>query len=267
MKTVVITGSNKGIGRGLAQEFLKRGYTVVISGRNPELLQQEVKKITGEFGGDKIMGHACDVTDFKQVQALWDAAKQAFGTVDIWINNAGITCTSKILSELDPAEISPVVTTNITGLLYGCQVSLRGMIEQGSGHIYNMEGYGSDDSMMPGVTLYGTTKRAVRYITESLIEEAKDTPVRLGTLRPGMVITDLLLNDIKKMSKEKFEEVKPIFNALADKVETITPFLVENILKNDKTGTIIEWLSVEKANARFADENYLSRDMFSEYGL
>jgi NADP-dependent 3-hydroxy acid dehydrogenase YdfG len=141
------------------------------------------------------------------------------------------------------------------------------MLEQGSGHIYNMEGYGSDDSMMPGVTLYGTTKRAVRYITESLIEEAKDTPVRLGTLRPGMVITDLLLNDFRKMSKEKFEEVKPIFNALADKVETITPFLVENILKDDKTGAIIEWLPVEKANARFADENYLSRDMFSEYGL
>jgi len=267
MKSIVITGSTKGIGRGLAEEFLKRGCKVVLSGRNKDTLGQEIKKAGEDFGTAHVMGHICDVTDSKQVNSLWDAAKQKFGTIDIWINNAGMTNTSKVLWELDPDEISSVVETNVIGLLYGCQVALKGMIEQGSGQIYNMEGMGSDDMMMPGVTIYGATKRAVRYITESLIEEAKDTPVQFGTLRPGMVITDLLLNDMRKLDKKRLEEAKPVFNALADKVETVTPFLVENILKNDKAGTIIAWLPEEKAHARFADEKYLSRDLFSEYGL
>lgn len=267
MKSIVITGSTKGIGRGLAQEFLKRGCKVALSSRNKDKLEQELKRAEKDFGKANVMGRTCDVTDFKDVQSLWDAAKQIFGTIDIWINNAGISNTTRVLWELDAAEIGPVVNTNVTGLLYGCRVALQGMIEQGSGQIYNIEGMGSDDLMMPGVTIYGATKRAVRYITESLIEEAKDTPVQFGTLRPGMVITDLLLNDMRKMDKEKLEETKPIFNALADKVETVAPFLVENILKNDKAGTMIAWLPEEKANARFADEKYLSRDLFSEHGL
>ena len=97
MKSIVITGSTRGIGRGLADEFLKRGHNVVLSGRNKETLEKEIKKAEEEFDNSKVIGLICDVTDYKQVQALWDAAKQAFGTVDIWINNAGMTSTSKFL--------------------------------------------------------------------------------------------------------------------------------------------------------------------------
>ena len=267
MKSVVITGSTKGIGLGLAKEFLKRGCSVVISARSKDKLEQEERKLKEEFDKDKVMGQTCDVTDFNQVRVLWNAAKQKFGKIDIWINNAGITNITRLLWELDPAEISPVVDTNITGLIYGCHVALQGMIEQGSGQIYNMEGFGSGDMMRAGMTIYGTTKRAVRYFTESLIEEAKDTPVKIGTLGPGMVVTDFMLDDLRQMPKEKLDETKAVYNMLADKVETVTPFLVENILKNDKTGTKIDWLTMEKANARFEDEHYLTRDILGEFGF
>jgi short-subunit dehydrogenase len=267
MKSVVITGSTKGIGLGLAKEFLKRGCSVAMSGRSRDKLAQEVKNLAEAFGADKVIGQACDVTDINQVSALWDAAKKKFGKVDIWINNAGIPNTTKLFWELDAAEISPVVNTNITGLLYGCQVALKGMIEQGFGQIYNLEGHGSDGRTRPGLAVYGTTKRAVRYFTEALIEEVESLPVQVGMLSPGIVVTDFLLEDMRKMSLEQLETVKTVYNCLADTVETVTPFLVENILKNDKNGTEIVWLTDEKANERFNSDEYINRDFFSKYGL
>ena len=267
MKTAVITGSTKGIGLGLAKEFLKRGCSVVISGRNKHKLEQEVKILEEEFGKDNVLGQICDVTDINQVLALWDAAKQTFGKVDIWINNAGITHSTKSLLELDPAEISPVINTNVVGLIYGSQVALKRMTEQGFGQIYNLEGHGSDDRKLPGLTVYGTSKRAVRYFSEALIDEAEETSVQVGMLSPGIVVTDFMLDDMRKMPPEQLETVKAIYNCLADKPETVTPFLVENILDNDKNGTEIVWLTDEKAKERFDSDEYNSRDFFSEYGL
>jgi short-subunit dehydrogenase len=267
MKSVVITGSTKGIGLGLAKEFLKKGCAVCLSGRNSEKLENEVKNLEAEFGSDKVTGLMCDVTDMDMVRALWDAAKKKYGIVDIWINNAGVTTTKKNILDLDASEIAPVINTNIIGLIYGCQVALRGMMEQGSGQIYNLEGFGSDDMKLPGMTVYGTSKRAVRYFTESLIDETEGLPVQIGTLSPGMVVTDFMLDGLKKIPEEKLIENKMIFNILADKVETVTPFLVEGMLNNNKSGARIAWLTEEKANERFNSDEYINRDLFSEFGF
>jgi short-subunit dehydrogenase len=267
MKSVVITGSTKGIGLGLTKEFLRRGCSVALSGRNKEKLNQEVQDLGEAFGKDKVLGQGCDVTSIDQVQALWDAAKKQFGKVDIWINNAGMTNTTKPFWDLDTSEISPVVNTNLIGTIYGAKVALQGMLKQGFGQIYNIEGFGSDDMMRTGFTIYGSTKRAIRYFTESLIEETKDTPVQIGRLSPGMVVTDFMLDDMRKMSKERIEETKTTFNILADTVETVTPFLADEILKNKKSGTKISWLTEEKINARFNAEEYSNRDLFSKFGL
>ncbi|MCP4716294.1 MAG: SDR family oxidoreductase, partial [Deltaproteobacteria bacterium] len=89
MKTVVITGSSKGIGLGMAKEFLKRGCNVVMSSYAPEEMAAEFIKAQAEFGEDKVAAQACDVTDIDQLRALWDVASEKFGPVDIWMNNAG----------------------------------------------------------------------------------------------------------------------------------------------------------------------------------
>ena len=88
MQTVVITGSTRGIGLGLAREFLGRGMKVTISGRSPGSVDQALGELK-EFG-DNVHGIPCVVTDHAQVQALWDGAKQHWGSVDCWISNAGI---------------------------------------------------------------------------------------------------------------------------------------------------------------------------------
>lgn len=107
----------------------------------------------------------------------------------------------------------------------------------------------------------------MRYFSEALIEEVEGTPVQVGMLSPGIVVTDFLMHNLRKMGPDKLETVKAVYNCLADTVETVTPFLVEGILHNDKNGTEIAWLTKEKANERFSSDEYASRDLFSQYGL
>lgn len=267
MLSVVITGSSQGIGLGLAREFLKRSCRVALSARGTERLEAERKKLSDEFGDGVVIAVPCDVTDFIQVRSLWDEAIRSFGQVDIWINNAGTMNTAVRYWVLDPAEIATVVNTNILGLMYGTHVALQGMLGQGGGQIYNMEGMGSNDNMRAGFTVYGTTKRAVRYFTESLVKESGETSVQVGTLGPGIVITDFLIENMKKMPEDEYEKVRMIYNMLADKVETVAPFLVEEILSNNSTGAKIDWLTDEKAAERFNSDEYASRNLLGEFGL
>lgn len=267
MKKVVITGGTQGIGLGMAHEFLKRDCAVVISARSASKIEHQVSSLRSTFGPTRVHGFGCDVTDSAQVQALWDRASQALGQVDIWINNAGIANSMKSLLELDISEVAPVVGTNISGLIYGSMIALRGMFKQGSGQIYNMLGHGSNDAKISGLHVYGTTKRAVRYFTEALINDLEDAPVQAGMLSPGIVVTDFLINDMRKMAPDQLETVKAIYNCLADTVETVTPFLVEEIIRNNSNGANISWLPEEKAAMRMSSDEYCSRDLFSQYGL
>ena len=77
-------------------------------------------------------------------------------------------------------------------MIYGSQVAIRGMLTQGFGAIYNMEGMGSDGRTHDGLALYGTTKYALKYFTDALVLETKETPLIVGALRPGMVITEMV---------------------------------------------------------------------------
>jgi len=265
LKTIVITGSSKGIGLGLAREFLKRDCRVVISARNPERLEKALAALAENFGKDKVCGHPCDVTSVDQVVSLWQAAGNAFGTVDVWINNAGVDNPMKPYNELTQKEITPVVNTNLLGMMYGSHVALQGMLDQGHGQIYNVDGYGSNDMMRTGYTVYGTTKRGLKYFTESLAKEMDGKPVQICTLSPGMVVTDFMIDQLRLLPADQREEIKVIYNTLADTVETVTPFLAEGVLQNTENNARIAWLTREKIDERFNDEGYVCRDLFSEY--
>ena len=266
MTTVVITGSTKGIGLGLTAEFLKAGCRVIISGRNINLLKREQEKFHHQYGAERIADVPCDVTDFSQVQELWDRAVETFQTVDIWINNAGVVNPSTAFHALDNGTIRSVVETNVIGTMFGSKVALEGMTAQGHGAIYNFEGFGSSGSVMYGLSVYGTTKRGVRYFTRSLIEEQKDSPVIIGSLSPGMVVTDLLLKDIDVMDEEQKERFLKIVNILGDTVETVTPFLVRKMLENKRHGAEIEWLTKAKAARRFLSAPFRRRDLLTDIG-
>jgi NADP-dependent 3-hydroxy acid dehydrogenase YdfG len=263
MRSVVITGSTRGIGRGLAENFLRRGCQVVVTGRSAAAVNELVAELGAAHGKDRVVGAACEITDAGQLQALWNTASQRFGKVDIWINNAGMSIPRKSLAESDPLAISQIVDVNLTGLLLANHVALKGMLAQGSGQIWNMEGFGSGNQVQPGMCAYGATKRAVNYINRALQKEIKGSAVQVCSLSPGIVVTDLLIGDYDAGSAE-WEKSKKIFNILGDKVETVTPFLVEGILKADKSGAKVAWLTGGKAFYRFLTAGFNKRDLFSD---
>ncbi len=250
MAVIVVTGGTRGIGRGIAKELIARGAQVVICGRSG------VDEAAAELGAT---GVVCDMTDRAQVEALWEKAA-SLGPVAHWVNNAGVSTSRKPLTELPPKEIETVVSANLLGVLNGSAVAAKHMLEQGSGTVWNMEGFGSDGRTMPGLVAYGATKRGVTNVTDGLAKELKGTPVKAAHLSPGMVVTDLLTQEY---TPEELEKAKKIFNILADKVETVTPFLAEGILKGVKNGGRVAWLTTPKIAFRFATAGFNKRDLFA----
>jgi NAD(P)-dependent dehydrogenase (short-subunit alcohol dehydrogenase family) len=263
MKTIVITGSTRGIGFGLADSFLALGCNVCVSGRAVESVDRAVNDLTARHGKERVFGAACDVTHYDRIQALWDTVQAHFGNIDIWINNAGLAHALMNYWELPPDLIKTVVDTNILGSMYGSQVALKGMIAQGSGAIYNLEGLGSGGGRkVKGLPIYGTTKAALRYLDEALVLETEGTPVIVGAIAPGMVVTDMITGQYAG-KPEEFEKVKRIFNIISDRVETVTPWIAKKVLENQKTGALIAWSNPIRLFGRFMSAPFHKRDVFS----
>ncbi len=260
MTTIVITGSTRGIGYGLAEAFLSQGCAVVISGRTREAVDQAVATLAAKFDPVRIFGHPCDVTDFSQVQALWDTAHSHFGRIDIWINNAGLSHPQLNFWKLTSEQIKEVVSANLIGAMYGSKVALHGMLAQGSGALYNMEGLGSDGRQVTGMTLYGSTKYGLHYLNKALAVEALDKPVIVGIIRPGMVMTDLVTKQYEG-KPEDWARVKGIFAIIASRVEDVTPWLAKKILANDKSGAQINYLTFGKLLLRFLLAPFRKREL------
>jgi NAD(P)-dependent dehydrogenase (short-subunit alcohol dehydrogenase family) len=260
VKTVVITGSTRGLGYGLAQAFLELGCAVVLSGRTQEAVDRAGRALVEAQPGGAVGGLACDVRRPEQVQALWDAAVAQFGRVDIWINNAGIGLRMAPVWEHDPDALRAVVETNLLGALYGARVAVRGMLAQGGGAIYNVEGLGSGGRRVAGLAVYGCTKSALQYLTDSLVDETRGTPIIVGAFRPGMVVTGLLEPQMAGPA-EDWQRTRRIFNILGDRVETVAPWLARRALANTRTGARLTWITRRRAFGRFLLAPFQKRDL------
>lgn len=258
---VVITGSTRGIGLGMARSFLSAGCGVVISGRAQQIIDELCKNLSQTYGTDRVKGCVCDVGEYEQIQGLWDFCIKHFGQIDIWINNAGLGHNNLPFWEQDVEKIDEILRVNLRGVIYGSRVAIRGMLSQGWGDVYNMEGLGSDGRVIFGQTIYGTSKSGLAYLTKALAKETKAKAVNVSALSPGMVITDLLLGNTD-ISSDSFKKGKKIFNILADRVETVTPWLVRRILLNSGRGKDIRWLTTRKILWRFLRAPFSKRDIY-----
>lgn len=263
MKMVVITGSTRGIGLGLAKSFLDLGCAVTVSGRSSAKVDSTVEMLRKTYTTQTILGVPCDVRDMTQVQSLWDVARQLTGRIDFWINNAGLSNPMMKIWESSPVEIRSVIETNLLGVIYGSMVAVQGMLQQGSGSVYNVEGMGSDGRKHDGLTFYGMSKYGLRYFNESLVIETRGTPVLVGSIRPGMVVTEMITSQFDPQSAE-WQRAKRIFNILAEQVEIVTPRLAQKILGNQKHGAVISYQSRGKLFLRFLIAPISKRDLFSQ---
>ncbi len=159
--------------------------------------------------------------------------------------------------------MEPVIDANIWGMIWGTRVPLAGMQAQGHGKIFNFEGFGSDGMAAPGLTVYGLTKRALTYFTKGVNKEIAGSPVLLGTISPGIVVTDLL-DEAKDADPAAWAKTKRLYNILADKVETVVPFIAAEVLRADKPGTAIRWLTTPKAAWRFMSAGITRRKVMPD---
>lgn len=255
----VVTGSTRGIGRGLAEALTRCGYRVAIT--SPSL--DDALQAADEVGGGAI-GLACDVRDPDAVQALYGDAAAAFGSVDLWVNNAGLALTGPTLVDLPPADFRVMLEINVLGTMHGCQAALRGMAAAGAGAIYNVFGAGSDGVPVPHMIGYATTKRAVQFMTRSLVEETRGGPVLLGAISPGLVITQGFLREHGRMPSGPERDARERWvNVIGDHVETIADWAVEIFRTNAEHGAVFDWLSSEKIAMR--QRNEPERDILGRY--
>lgn len=181
-----ITGAGSGIGAGTARAALKSGARVVATGRNVEKVRRALKDVAGE----RLQVLQLDVSDAAQSNVAFDQAVEAFGRVDVVVNNAGYSLLGNF-EELSNQEFERQFATNFWGVLNGMRAALPVMRKQRSGHIINI-------SSVAGVvgfkhcSAYGATKFAVEGLSLAVAEEVEKFGIKVTVVEPGFFRTDLL---------------------------------------------------------------------------
>lgn len=267
MKTVVITGSARGLGFELAKLFKQNNLNVVINDLYEESLKKAKEELDKIASDSKVEYCICNVTKSGDIQNLIEFAKDKFGSIDIWINNAGVNQPEKAIWELSEEEIDLVLDVDLKGTILCSKLVMEEMIKNNNGAIYNIEGYGSNDAKMLGLSIYGTSKRAITYFTESLAKESEErkTGVIVGKLSPGIMITDFIKTALgNKETINLSEKTKKVYNILGDYPDVVATFLVTKILQNTKNNVKFEWLTNRKAAWRFMTAGFNKRNFFKE---
>ena len=265
-KTVVITGSSRGLGYEMAKKFYLSGWNVVINGLNPERLQSSLNNLRKLESKSRVESYVGNVSTEKDIQGLVDFTVKTFQNIDIWINNAGISQPPKPIWELNEKEIDSILNTNLKGTIIGTRLATIQMQKQpNGGYIYNMEGFGSNDYMKLGYNMYGTSKRALTHFTQAYAKELeeKNSKVKIGRLSPGVVITDFL---VKPLGGEKeiqlTEKEKNFYNIVGEYPDVVAEYLVNSMISNTTNNALIEYLTKSYISWRFLTSWFYKRDFF-----
>ena len=258
MKTVVITGSAKGFGYAMLELFYKKGFNVVICDVIQSDIDIAVDKLSKLNLDNKILSYNVDVTKEFEIDNMIKDILTKVKTIDIWINNAGVNQPNKYIWELDSNDINKLLDIDLKGSIIGSKNIMNVMVKQGFGAIYNVEGYGSNDAHMTGLSIYGTAKRALTYFTESLAHEVselnkdKNINICVGKITPGIMITNFINTSLGNKDKIILDDkTKKIYNILGDYPETIAEYMVDKIINNNKNNVKFAWLTGRRAMGRF----------------
>ena len=190
-KVAVITGSSRGLGYAIAEAYAREGAKVVIASRTQTAVDKAVRRL--RENGAQAEGLACDVSDLQQVEALAEFAVQKFGSLDIWVNNAGLSAPYGPTAHLPSESFQSVIDTNITGTYNGSVTAMRHFARQKSGKLINLLGRG-DKGAVPLQNAYSSSKVWVRNFTKALAKEYANSGVDVFGFNPGLVRTDMISN-------------------------------------------------------------------------
>lgn len=189
-KVIVVVGGGNGIGRHVVLELLRRGARVAAVDVRQAALDETAALADA---GDRLATFRTDITDRESVGALPDRVVDAFGTVDGLVNVAGIIQPFEKLVDLDDEVIRRVIDVNLYGTLHTVRAFLPQLLERPVAHVANVSSMGGF-LPVPGQTIYGASKAAVKLMTEGLYAELLDTDVGVTVVLPGAVRTDITAN-------------------------------------------------------------------------
>lgn len=181
-KVAVVTGGNRGIGRGIAEALVREGLAVAITAR----ALADAERAAAEIGAAR--GYACDVRRPQDVGALFAAVDRDLGGVDVLVNNAGIGLFAPV-AETSVEDWQAVIETNVNGLFYCTREALPRMTARGGGYVFNVSSLAGRNAF-PGGGAYCASKHAVNGFSEVLFQEVRDAGIRVTYLMPGSVATE-----------------------------------------------------------------------------
>jgi len=189
-KVLVVTGGGNGIGRQVVLELLRRGARVAAVDIREESLDETVELADA---GDRLVTFAVDITDRTATEALPQKVIAAHSAVDGLINVAGIIQPFVRLKDLGYDVIERVINVNLYGTIHMVKAFLPHLLERPVGHVANVSSMGGF-LPVPGQTIYGASKAAVKLMTEGLYAELLDTKVGVSVIMPGAVSTEITTN-------------------------------------------------------------------------
>lgn len=186
-QTAIVTGASKGIGKAVAERFADEGANVVVNSRSPERAEAAAADIAPDRNA---VGIAADVSNYDEVETLVDRAVAEFGSVDIMVNNAGITNIGPA-EEFSAEEWREVIDIDLNGVFFGSQLAGQQMIEQGDGGaILNISSMMGDMGFKMRAP-YCAAKGGVNNLTQTLAVEWADHDITVNALAPGFIQTDI----------------------------------------------------------------------------
>ena len=210
-KVVLVTGASSGIGRATALEFARNGAKLLLCARRLDLLL-EMETPLMEAGAAGVLLFRLDVREREAVEAAIAALPPEWASIDVLVNNAGLSRGMTKLQEDDPENWEEMIDTNIKGLLYVTREVVPGMVLRGSGHVINMGSTAGYITYANGA-VYCATKAAEKSITEGLKIDLMGTPVRVTSVDPGMVETNfskVRFHGDEQRAAKVYENITPL---------------------------------------------------------
>ena len=201
MKTAIITGGARGIGKAIVEKLASDGYNIILNYLHSQEQAKEIKKQLGSRGC-KIEIYGADVSRREEAKKLVKFAKDTYGTVDILINNAGID-QWKLFCDITDEDWNYVISNNLTSVFYMTQEALKYMIPNKSGCIINISSIWGMTGASCEVA-YSVSKAGMDGLTKSLAKELAPSNIRVNSVAPGIINTEMN----KGLSKEEIEEIK-----------------------------------------------------------
>lgn len=189
-KTAVVTGGTRGIGYAVVKKFLENGAKVAVLGSRQETVEKALAKLKEEGVSGEVLGFCPDLNSPEAVAETFAKVKETFGSLDVLVNNAGVSARESIYA-YKPEDFKKTVDLNLNAVFICAQAAARIMKEQGGGVILNTSSmvslYGQ-----PSGSAYPASKFAVNGLTKSLARELGKDNIRVNAVAPGITKTDMV---------------------------------------------------------------------------